>query len=89
MEAGVAGPSRAEAAALLELEKQGRGGGQRVLAGCFPEVRCPVGAQAEERSGLEVMVTWGPFAEGQTDAVLPWGDDTVHFLPSVFVVGST
>lgn len=42
-----------------------------------------------ERLGLEVTVTWGPFAESQTAAVLPWGDDTVHFLPSVYVVGST
>ena len=48
MEVGVAGRSRAEAAALLKLVKQGRGGGQRVLAGCFPEVRCPVGARARE-----------------------------------------
>ena len=58
-------------------------------AGCFPEVRGTVGARAGERAGLEVTVTWGPFAEGQADAVLSWGDDTVHFLPSVYVVGST
>lgn len=89
MEAGVAGPGRAGAVVFLELVKKGRGGGQRVPVGCFLEVRCPGGAWARERSGLEVTVTWRPFAGGQTDAGLPWGDDTVHFLPSIYDVGST
>ena len=39
-------------------------------AGCFPEVRGTVGARAGERAGLEVTVTWGPFAEGQAPVVM-------------------
>ena len=52
MEAGVAGPSRAGAAALLELEKKGRGGGRGCLWGVSwkPGARWSLG-RGEIRAG--------------------------------------